>query len=534
MPATARPTQAHSHAGGPAGAKPKLYNPRHPERTLLHQTIAEHFETWFELASAGQFDGQGDHHTPKPYVRQAFRKYLECGIFAHGFARAWCDDCGHDYFVAYSCKGRGVCPSCNTRRMAETAAHLTDHVFPRLPVRQWVLSVPKRLRYFMQRDGAVLGMVLRIFLRVIAQSLSANCPSAADVNKAAQHIGAVAFIHRFGSSLNGHVHFHVCVVDGVFEAVASEGDANAAPQASTPGIVFHPASGIDQTAVAQVQTTLQKRILRAFVARGLLEKADAKEMLAYQHSGFSVDAGVCIEADDRAALERLLRYCARPPFAMERLRKEGTALVYRCAKQHSEPGSDKRGAKADELHLTPLELIDRIAALVPPPRTHRHRYFGVLAPNSPLRAAAVALAAPAKQVVVQTEPAATGEGAPGVTPLVHSSPPTPEPAPPKRSKAHYLWAVLIARIYEVFPLLCPLCGGQMRLIAFITEGMQIRKILDHIGVDSEPPHISPARGPPLWDDCRDAQTDEGVHIQPDWDLAAQPAPGFEVDQRVSW
>jgi hypothetical protein len=55
-------------------------------------------------------------------------------IFAHGFARAWCDDCGYDYFVAYSCKGRGVCPSCNTRRMVETAAHLCDHVYPRLPV----------------------------------------------------------------------------------------------------------------------------------------------------------------------------------------------------------------------------------------------------------------------------------------------------------------------------------------------------------------------------------------------------------------
>ena len=64
---------------------------------------------------------------------------------------------------AISFKGRGVCPSCNTRRMVETAAHLTDHVFPRLAARQWVLSVPKRLRYFMQRDGAVLNMVLRIF-----------------------------------------------------------------------------------------------------------------------------------------------------------------------------------------------------------------------------------------------------------------------------------------------------------------------------------------------------------------------------------
>ena len=243
-----------------------------------------------------------------------------------------------------------------------------------------------------------------------------------------------------------------------------------------------------------------------------------------------MDAGVCIEAHDRAALERLLRYCARPPFAMERLRKEGAALVYRCAKQHSEPGSDKRGAKVDELTLTPLELIDRIAALVPPPRTHRHRYFGVLAPNSPLRAAVTALAAPVQALPLPTQsaPCAKGEGVPI----------QPEPVPPKRSPAHYLWAVLIARIYEVFPLLCPKCGGQMRLIAFVTEGTQIRRILDHIGVDSEPPHISPARGPPLWDDCSDAQMDDRMHIEPDWatdwDGAAQPAPDFEVDQRINW
>ncbi len=408
-PCAARPyPKPGPHVG--VSSKPKLYNPRHPERTLLYKTIAEHFETWHALASAGQFDGQGDHHTPRSYIRQAFRKYLECGIFAHGFARAWCDDCGHDFFVAFSCKGRGVCPSCNTRRMVETAAHLADHVFPRLPVRQWVLSVPKRLRYFMQRDGAVLNMVLRIFLRVIAQSLQTHSPGAANVDKAALHIGAVAFIHRFGSSLNGHVHFHVCVVDGVFEGVPGVVDADV--QGSPPGVIFHPASAIDAAGVTQVQATLRRRILRAFVGRGLIESVDAKDMLAYQHSGFSVNAGVCIEAHDRAALERLLRYCARPPFAMERLRKEGAALVYRCAKQHSEPGADKRGAKVDELHLTPLALIDRIAALVPPPRTHRHRYFGVLAPNSPLRAAVTAFATPAQPATGQAESAITGEGVP--------------------------------------------------------------------------------------------------------------------------
>ena len=146
---------------------------------------------------------------------------------------------------------------------------------------------------------------------------------------------------------------------------------------------------------------------------------------------------------------------------MERLRKAGRELVYRCAKQHSEPGGNlhhKRGAKVDELTLTPLELIDRIAKLVPPPRTHRHCYFGVLAPNSPLRHAVTALArdAVAQAVQVQSGPASTGagEGARGASNPFPTQTEPAQPVPPKRP-AHYLWAVLIARIYEVFPLLCP-------------------------------------------------------------------------------
>ena len=75
---------------------------------------------------------------------------------------------------------------------------------------------------------------------------------------------------------------------------------------------------------------MRRRILRAFVARGHLEAHDAKDMAAYAHGGgFSVDAGVRIEAPDRAGLERLLRYCA-PPFAMDRLKQRGADLVYRC------------------------------------------------------------------------------------------------------------------------------------------------------------------------------------------------------------
>ena len=73
----------------------------------------------------------------------------------------------------------------------------------------------------------------------------------------------------------------------------------------------------------------------------------------------------------------------------------------------------------------------------------------------------------------------------------------------------------------------------MRIIAFITHSADIRQILDHIGVDSEPPHITLARGPPLWDEC-DAQMGDEMPGEPAWDMVAQPAPDYEVDQRINW
>ncbi|MBC8423237.1 transposase zinc-binding domain-containing protein, partial [bacterium] len=105
------------------------------------------------------------------HVERTFRKYLECGILAHGFARARCSGCGHDFLIAFSCRTRGLCPSCDTRRMAETAAHLTDHVIPRVPIRQWVLSLPKRLRWFLRHRPETLAPLLKVFLRAVETAL---------------------------------------------------------------------------------------------------------------------------------------------------------------------------------------------------------------------------------------------------------------------------------------------------------------------------------------------------------------------------
>jgi transposase-like zinc-binding protein len=100
-------------------------------------------------------------------VEQEFRDFLQCGWLAGGFARFRCDDCGLDRLVPFSCQGRALWPTCGGRRMAERAAHLLDHVFPDVPVRQWVLSLPYRMRYQLARNHDVCRGVVAVFVRAV-------------------------------------------------------------------------------------------------------------------------------------------------------------------------------------------------------------------------------------------------------------------------------------------------------------------------------------------------------------------------------
>jgi hypothetical protein len=185
-----------------------------------------------------------------PWTEHEFRRYLTCGILAFGFARARCTDCRQERLVAFSCKGRCVCPSCTNRRMAEVAAHLSDSVVPVIPMRQWVLSVPKRLRPHLMRDSKLAGAVLHILLRVIRAELRDSVSGAADGET---RLGAVSFLHRFGSALNPHPHFHLAVTDGLF---AREQGADDGP------LEFRPAVGLDAERARSLTPTLQRRILR--------------------------------------------------------------------------------------------------------------------------------------------------------------------------------------------------------------------------------------------------------------------------------
>ena len=163
--------------------------------------------------------------------------------------------------------------------------------------------------------------------------------------------------------------------------------------------------------LAALAERVRRRVIRWFRRARLLDAAAAADMLAWENSGFSVDASVRITLIDRdvpsyfQSLEHLLRYCARPPFALERLSvirgPDGRATRVRYVLPRHKaanwvgPGRGRKSTRPGAngvVELTPFEFLDRLADLVPPPRKHRHRYHGVFAANHRLRKAVTALA----------------------------------------------------------------------------------------------------------------------------------------------
>ena len=301
-------------------------------------------------------------------------------------------------------------------------------------------------------------------------------------------------------------------------------------------VAFHPARPLSSADLATVTQRVRLRLVRWFRRKGFLSREAAADMLTWQHSRFSVDASVRISLADRdvpeyfQSLEHLLRYCARPAFALDRLsvvpgighRPERIRYTLPRHKRGNwvGPGRTRKSTRpwaSGVIELTPLEFLDRLAALIPPPRRHRHRYHGVFAPNHPLRQAVTALAVgnigkqrDAKAVEHDGVSDAAGSGCCGST------------APVDGKSCHHdtsriAWAKLLARVGEEFPLTCPNCGGDIRLISFITDLGPIRKILTHLGEPLDPPRVSPARGPPVdWGELAQSQgAGEFEQLSPD-------------------
>src|SRR4030095_8539251 len=373
------------------------YAPRDPSGTVLYHVVAEHLETF--LASLA--DDPEDTGIPA-YVEREFYDYLRCGILAHGFLRLGCDTCKQELLVPFSCKRRGFCPSCAGRRMAQMAAHLVEQALPWSPPRQWVVSVPVPLRYWMASSQDLTAKVHTIIRTTIGQYY-VNKAVARGCARANIQPGSVTCIQRFGSALNLNLYFHVIFLEGVYVDRTAQGLRPRFVQGEPP-------TNADIAAVVQ---KISRRVLRTLRQLGYLEAGldavvatgydplgdDAPELArtmaasvqqriafgersgqqvrrigaGFGHEGevptligtrcasvhgFSLHANTHVPAHRWDQLERLIRYMARGAVSLERLTQDANGDL---VSTFTHPWSDGTTG----IRLSPMELLEKLAALVP-------------------------------------------------------------------------------------------------------------------------------------------------------------------------
>lgn len=501
--------------GCASAALARPYRRREPEKTALYALVAAELPA----LCAGLDDGR----SLPPFVERELRGYLECGLLSRGFARVRCRDCKTERLVAFSCRGRGVCPSCTTRRMNDSAAHLVDRVIPRVPVRQWVITFPRRIRWHLAHDPKLAAEAMTACIRVVfawqrRRARALGVDFCAPKRSQSARNAAVVFPQRFDSALALNFHIHALVADGVFERTDERPRFHRLP----------PPTDSDVTALLE---RIADKVVKLLRRRGRLHDAkhepdsdpDPDDTLTWIHAaasrrlqsprveppppplcarsgGFSLHAAIAVHENDREGLERLARYCARPALSPSRLSFTDDGLVRYEMKRTFANGQS-------EVLLEPRDFLVRLCALIPPTRFHMIRYYGAFGPSARDRAALAGRSpmakgrtdtpAPIESLAPQSlvePPPPTHSVEPATFLRCDLGAPPPEPDRPPRLD----WAALLQRVHKIDVLACE-CGGRLHVIAFVTNTRVARKILDHLGIPVEKPALCPARAPPQLD-----------------------------------
>jgi hypothetical protein len=445
-------------------ARPDL-SPSDPQDTTLHRIVRSHLETFLAR--------RGEAGTPMPgFVVRELHRYLRCGVLAHGAACFRCEHCGHGRMVALSCGGRGFCPRCLGRHMTELAHDWTRWVLPRVRIRQWVLSLPLPLRVPLARYHDLALAVHAVAARAIEAWYRRKGRA---LGIARSKTGMLTVVQRFGSDLALNIHFHMLVLDGVFDDDGT----------------FAPIAPPSLTKIEVLVATIARRIARMCERRATEQDddADPSELAllgtfarsasrrgASKHApeggedpvhdeapdwggkikarvdGYDLECTTVVRAEDRERLEHLCKYLLRPPLADRRLRLLDDGRVALELKTPWRDGTTWLTFEADT-------FLERLCSLVPKKREHTVLYRGVLAGHSKLR----------EKLVPREE---------GI----------PRPKNPS-------WCAMMKHGLGIDVLACP-CGHRMKLVAVIFDKKSLARMLAHHGLSARVMPTLPARAPP--------------------------------------
>ena len=347
-----------------------------------------------------------------------------------------CDRCKAEYLLAFSCKTRNFCPSCQQKRSVLWAERLVEDLLASVSHAQWVFTIPRALRGLFARDRRLLSLLSQTAYDAILRVFRAA------LGEKAARPGVVASIQTFADLLHFHPHLHLFVTEGAF----------------LPDGQFLPLPFFSPEPVAEV---FRRLLLHRLHRMERLSDRFLHSLLEWRHSGFNLHNAVRVKPDDPEGTEALARYFTRAPLSLQKLSLDpATGEVLYHSKFNPRLGRDLE-------RLDPLEFLARITSHIPDPRSHLVRYYGAYSNRARLPRAASPTCSP---------PPARAEKPPSET--------------ERRSRAS--WARLLRKVFEVDPLLCHRCGSTMRIVAFLTDPRVIDQILTHLA--RRP--ASSARAPP--------------------------------------
>ena len=381
-----------------------VYRPRKPQDSQYYQCVEDHFETLEQVYDERFAKRYGFF---RPYVRQVIYRYLDCGILHNGFARVKCEDCNHEFLLAFSCKRRHFCPSCHQKRVVQFGEYLCEEILKAVPHRHFILSIPKILRRYFLYDRSLLSDLSRCGWESLKAFFQEILPEEDAVP------GAVIAIQSFGDFLGFNSHLHVLASDGCFYG---QGMFRVAPRFETK----------------QLEEIFRHKVFKMLLSKGKITEDLVNMLMSWRHSGFNVFSGPRIQPGDEEAMENLARYIIRASFSQERMAyiPEEATVIYQ-----SKDGKEEKVFDA-------LEWLATMCSHVPNKGEQMVRYYGYYSN--------VSRGKRKKQDLDDIIPSIL--------------------EPEGSSKAFRKnWARLIQKIYETDPLCCPKCSGKMKILSFIED-----------------------------------------------------------------
>lgn len=347
-------------------------------------------------------------------VLKALDAYLNCGIVVHGAARATCHSCKHSRLIAFSCKKRGVCPSCATKRSLIFAENLHVNVLETVPHRHAVFTLPKRLRPYFRYNRKLHQVLFKAAWESVHEMYQALMPDGIPA--------AVLALHSAGDALNHNPHVHGIIADGVFQ-----------DDTFTP---------LPKLSVTKLHRLFAHKVMSALKRKRLITDTVIAQITCQNHSGFSAWLGKPIKPQDSEQRLFVAKYIDKGPVANSRIEINADIITYKHDNDY-----------LPTAEFDPLEFLAAVSAQIPNKWEQLTRHYGYYSTR------------------------ARGERKKKQIVLEHI-----DTQQVDKKKASSLWASLIKRVYEVNPLLCPRCGEQMKIVAFILDTVELRKIEQHLGI----------------------------------------------------